>query len=439
MVSLNKMSFQLLSTLCLAILAGCSSNKWFDDGKEPIKGERVAVLDQVTLERAKAAGPINLSTPHTNQNWGQAGGNAEHAMGHLSLSPKPEKAWKRDIGSGASTYVPMISGPIAADGVIYAMDTQGDIEASSLTDGTQIWATSLYGKETSHQDTVGGGLAYDNGFLYASSPFAEMVCFVAKTGAEVWRKNLYSPARVAPTVQDGRVFVLTISNELHAFNATTGDEIWTHSGIVETAEVLGGASPAVKDGVVIVAYSSGEVFALKAENGQQLWSEGLVPHFHTDSISALAHIRARPVIIDNTVYAISQSGKATAINLTTGEQIWQKSIGGLHMPAVDGKYLFMITTDDELACLNRQNGDVLWIQPIVPHVKAGDNVVLWSGPVLAGGHAIVTGSNGDVLFFSSEGELTHTLHDKAGIPVSPIVANESLITINHNAELVAYR
>jgi len=51
----------------------------------------------------------------------------------------------------------------------------------------------------------------------------------------------------------------------------------------------------------------------------------------------------------------------------------------------------------------------------------------------------VTGSNGEILFFSPDGELTHTLQDKAGIPVSPIVIDESLITINHRAELTVYR
>jgi outer membrane protein assembly factor BamB len=109
------------------------------------------------------------------------------------------------------------------------------------------------------------------------------------------------------------------------------------------------------------------------------------------------------------------------------------------MPAIEGNYLFMVTTDDELACLNRQTGDVVWIKPLGPHLKEGDEMILWSGPVIAGGHAIVTGSNGDILFFSPDGELSHTLNDKAGIPVSPIVVDGTLVTINHNAELAAYR
>ncbi len=435
---MNRSLAGLTCVISMLALSGCGSNKWLDIDKEPVKGERISVLDQTSITRVKSAGPVNLSLAKPNAAWAQAGGNAAHAMGHLALSSKPEKAWKRDIGSDASTYLPIITGPVAADGVVYAMDTQGDISAITLADGKKIWSASLHGK-SGREDTVGGGLAYEGGFIYATSPYAKLICLNAKTGEEVWTKNLYSPARVSPTVHDGRVFVLTISNELQVFNAQDGEMTWTHSGIVENAEVLGGASPAVKDGVAIVAYSSGEIFALKAENGQELWSEGLVPHFHTDSISALAHIRARPVIADNTVYAISQSGKATAINLSSGEQIWQKSIGGLHTPAIDANYLFMITADDELACLNRKTGEAIWIEPIGAHLKPRDEVILWSGPVLAGEHIVVTGSNGEILFFSPDGELTHTLQDKAGIPVSPIVIDESLITINHRAELTVYR
>ena len=53
-----------------------------------------------------------------------------------------------------------------------------------------------------------------------------------------------------------------------ALDAETGAVDWTHTGIEETAGLIGSASPTVDGDIVIVPYSSGEIFALRAQNGQ---------------------------------------------------------------------------------------------------------------------------------------------------------------------------
>ncbi|MBN9565527.1 MAG: PQQ-binding-like beta-propeller repeat protein, partial [Alphaproteobacteria bacterium] len=397
----------------------------------------VVTQAKVTLDNT-SANPVNLSVPTENDAWSQAGGTADHTPGHVGLGATPAKIWARDIGSSASNEYPIVSGPVAAEGMVFALDAKGEVSAVDLTSGKIIWSGQIKPRDA-RDEGIGGGVAYDAGKVYVASPYAQLLCFDAKTGAEVWRTELYSPSRIAPSVKDGRVFALTISNELQAFNAITGDSLWAHTGIVEMAGILGGASPAIGDGVVIVAYSSGEVFALKAETGVELWSEGLVPHFQLDAVSALAHIRARPVISDDMVYCVSQSGKISAINIATGQQVWQKPVGGLRTPAVDQNYIFMVTSDNELMCLNRLTGTPIWVQPLVSMKEKGDDGVMWAGPVLAGGHLIVTGSNGEIHFYGPDGQLSHRIEHGAAITVSPIVVKGTLIIYDQRAVISAYK
>ena len=111
-----------------------------------------------------------------------------------------------------------------------------------------------------------------------------------------------------------------------------GRELWTHSGIVETANLLGGAAPAVDSGIVVSPYSSGELVAMRVETGRVLWSDSLTAVRRTDVVSSLAHIRGRPIIDRGRVIAISHGGAMAAVDLRSGQRLWEKDIGGQESP-----------------------------------------------------------------------------------------------------------
>jgi hypothetical protein len=68
-----------------------------------------------------------------------------------------------------------------------------------------------------------------------------------------------------------------------------------------------------------------------------------------------------------------------------------------------------------------------------------DEAVMWAGPVLAGGHLIVTGSNGEIHFYRPDGQLSHRIEHGSGIAVSPIVVKGSLIIYDQRAVISAYK
>ena len=64
-------------------------------------------------------------------------------------------------------------------------------------------------------------------------------------------------------------------NELFAFDADTGEVLWTYQGIIESARMLTAPSPAVIDDTVIAPFASGELVALRVQNGGVLWQDAL--------------------------------------------------------------------------------------------------------------------------------------------------------------------
>jgi outer membrane protein assembly factor BamB len=243
-------------------------------------------------------------------------------------------------------------------------------------------------------------------------------------------------------VSDGRVFVVTVENELVVLAADDGRRLWVHNGIPETASLLGSASPAVEGEVVVVAYSSGELYALTVETGRPLWSDNLASTSNLDAVSTLADIRGWPVIDRGRVYAASHSGRMAAIDLRSGERAWEQELGSTHTLWVAGDYVYILSNDNELLCLTRDEGKVRWVRllPSYENEKKKKDSMTWAGPVLGGDRLIVLSSDGGALSISPyTGEPLGRDEMSAGGYFSPVIADNSLYVLTDDAKLSAYR
>ena len=293
--------------LLFATLAGCS---WFETKKQPLPGERISVLSldrqlEPDPELAKIA--ITLPAPVVNPDWPEPGGYPNHAMQHLSLPDKLTRVWRTSTGEGASRYTRVLSQPVVANGRVYAMDGAVEVGAYDAATGDRLWQVDLK-PEDERGNSFGGGVAFWNDRLYASTGYAQVFALDPADGKVIWKSGVGAPVRSAPTVSDGRVFAVTVENELAVLAADDGRRLWTHNGIPETASLLGGASPAVEGEVVVAAYSSGELYALTVETGRPVWSDNLASARSVNAVSALADIRGWPVIDRGRVYAASHGG-----------------------------------------------------------------------------------------------------------------------------------
>ncbi len=428
--------------IALIALTGC--NKLFKKDKIPLEGDReLVLLNQDVLRPNPAAESISVQLPtaQANRDWDQNGGCASHCLPPMSLSSQPKIVWSSSIGSSAGGSRRFLSTPIIHDGHLYVLNADQEVRAVDSSSGSSLWEQSIRPPEISSH-VLGGGIAYGQGNIYVASAFAEVLALDAQTGAIKWRTPTNSPARSAPTLKDGRVFVTTINNEVEAFDENTGQSLWSHSGITEAAGLLGGASPAASSGIVIVPFSSGEIFALRPENGHLLWSESLASFKRVDSVSSLPHIRASPVIDQDLVFLISHSGRTAALDVRTGSLVWDREIGGIQAPAVAGNSLFIVTTDSEMVCLNRDSGQVKWVTHL-PHYKdeAGSTgKIVWQGPLLIENRLIVTGSNQEMITLQAEdGKILsqQSLPDSTSVP--PIVAQETLYLLTDGGNIVAMR
>jgi outer membrane protein assembly factor BamB len=374
----------------LLLLGACSSmDGWFSssDDLPPLKGERISILQlqtQLVPNTALQQTPVVLPEAWINAFWPQSGGYPNHTMGQLALGKDLKKAWSSSIGDGGDRRDPLITQPVVADGMVFTLDTSGDLTAFNITNGDKKWRKSSIAKGGQKSGGIGGGIAYAGGKLYVTNGHRHLSCFNAATGDTLWSVALPTPSQSAPTVMDDRVYVITIDNRLMVFSVNDGAALWNYSGVMETTDLLGSVSPAVDASTVVLPQSSGEIFGLRVENGQVIWQDNLSSTGHAGTLASLSDIRGQPVIDQGLVFAASYSGRMVALDEVSGQRVWQKDIGTAEMPWSAGTSVFVITTEQQLVSLARQTGDIRWVTQLPRH-KDGkkDKPIVWTGPVPA--------------------------------------------------------
>jgi len=363
-------------------------------------------------------------------------------MGNLAAAPRLTEAWRADIGEGGGYRRKILAQPVSFGGVVYTMDSDATVSAFQLSSGARLWRADTV-PEDMDSTNVGGGICFDQGTVYAANGVSQLVALDAAKGTQKWRKDIGAPARSAPTVADGRIFLTTIEDRLLAMAAEDGRPLWSHQATDTRSAVLGQPAPAYARGLVVAGFGSGELAALRADSGVAVWTDNLGAARGRASIADFLSVRGAPVISGGQVFAIGMGGLAVGIDLPTGRRLWEREVSGEDTPYVAGGWLFLISLQQEMAAISLVDGRIPWITslPRYDNPEKQKGLLTWYGPVLIGDRLVVTGTNEDALSISPyTGDiLGRQALSAAAAPVSPIVVDGTLLVISDDGRLLALR
>jgi outer membrane protein assembly factor BamB len=451
-----------LGSLLVASLSGCSTlSKLGSLGKTTNKsvaaqGERIPVLppnDQLEPAAALRGQDFSIPGPQPIKDWPLPGGTPEQSVEHVAAGSGLTIAWRKGLGvAGLNRQHFVTAPPVEYGGTVFAMDGQAHVSAHDAQSGKSLWETNLQSKDRRDRDAYGGGLAYDKGRIFVTSGYRLVTALDASTGKVIWQVKTDEPIHSAPNVSDGRLFAVTLDDELLAFDTFNGQQVWNYQAIIEPARILAASSPAISGGTIVTGFGSGELIAQGAVNGNDLWSQALSQSNRNNALSEIRDIAGRPVIYRGDVFAVSHSGLFSDIDLRTGTPRWSLPVSSQTSPLPAGDVVYIISESGQLICVARESGQVYWQQdlnapPPVTTTRRGKprrakkvKKAYWAGPILASNHLIVVSSNGDL-----EARDPHTgaveKIIKLGSPAmqSPIAAGNMLYVVTEKAELIAIR
>jgi outer membrane protein assembly factor BamB len=446
----------LLIAAAAASLSACSTiNRVsgalnpFDGGDAPRETApqdgRISILafeQELTPDAGLQSRPIQVPAAVSMVDWGNPGGTADNSPPNSTGSAVLQQAWRTNLGEGSTGRVQIAAPPVIADGRLFFLDADHKVHAVSARDGDRVWTEELRPEHSRDHVARGGGVATAGGRVFVTTGFGFIVALDANNGHEIWRSVAGAPFQSAPTVTGDRVYAITNDSELIAYNAGTGEVLWTHQAIAEPARILAAPSVAVDGETVIAPFASGELTALLTANGRRLWSDSLSRSGRLTSLSAINDIAGRPVVDGGVAYAASHSGILAAVDIRSGQRIWSRAFASTQTPWVAGDVLYAVSVDGQLAAFDRATGNVYWVSQLRRYHDEHDRKgrVAWTGPVMIGSRLVLANSEGQVVAVTPEnGQTIATADVDQPVFIPPIAANDQIYLVTNSARLVVLR
>lgn len=436
----QKPFFSLKNIGMLAVVAGALSA--CGDTNKPLPGERLSIRGPDAAAVVNRVASISLPSATVNGGWPNLNGSAAHTIGHVAFSNAPSLRWSTDIGAGVGRDNRITSGPVGANGLVFAFDAAGHLSAVDAN-GAIVWTLDTAPAGERSGDGDGGGVSISNGVLYAATGFGEVLAISPASGGVIWRRGFEAPFR-APPVSNGRnVYVVTRADVAYGIKAEDGSLEWVQRGVASnTGAYDGGSGPALKSGQVVLPFTSGDMMMVNAASGQPKWREALDGVRRTSALGNIGDIAGAPVISGNTVFAANLAGQTVSLNLQSGKRNWALASGAVGPVWPVGGSVFLVSDQAELMRVNANNGQVIWSQQMAQYAKPEKRkgLIRYYGPVLGGGLMWVAARDGSLRGYSLEsGAVAVNLSVPNGAAASPIFVGGVMYVLSLDGELHAFQ
>ena len=425
----------------VAALSACSG----DDDVLP--GERISIRPdaQQGVEAAEDTQNeirnVDIPSARANSEWTHINSASTHFGSHVVLPAELSLQWSAGIGTGNAKRLRLSSEPVVADGRIFTLDSSASARAFDQA-GERLWDVDLSPGRESADEVTGGGLAYGNGTLVATTGFGEVIALDPASGEIRWRHRLDSAVSAAPTTGGNLVAVVGRNDEAVGLSLDDGRIQWRQIGAGDSSGILGAGSPAISDQLVVLPFASGEVTAVLRETGVGVWNSTVTGGRRGLTRSRIGAISGDPVIGPNSVFVGNQAGKLAALDSGTGSIRWSIDEGAAGPVWPAGNAVYVVTDRAMLSGLSADDGSELWsVQlPEFDDPEDREGVFVHFGPVLAGGRLLVAGSDGLLRSFDPRsGELLNAMDLPAPAASRPAIANGVLYLLTADGTLHAFK
>lgn len=406
--------------VCLGVsVAGCGRK---EAAPPPLPTQSAAEKEEAVTREVEKPVSVDWPTFH--------GEPSLNGVADVALPEALTQVWQFDAGAS------VVNAPVAGTGRIFFTNEKGSVFAVDLA-GKEVWRRSFNVPATetkaARQVYFDAPLAFFGGLLFACTADGEVYALEPATGETRWMCETVVTVLGSPNFG-----TVTVDGEeqqrLYVIDQTAGGLVGIDIGPGKVVFHSEGkdrcdASPAVGGGYAVFGSCASAVHVFSAANGD------MKREIPLDQDSQIA---GGVVLIGETVYSASRSGKFIHANVKTGAVIWTNTDcegEATSTPAVGGGYVVFGANDGVLYALDAKTGVLKWKQqlgdtPMSPVIaqdkvvvsadgelrlmKLEDGATLWSFPVsdaisspaIVGALVVVGADDGTVRAFGGKVEET---------------------------------
>ena len=215
--------------------------------------------------------------------------------------------WRRNIATALT--------PATGDGLVFVV-TKDTIEAREAQAGNVRWQAPLPGGAAIP-------LAYDTGWLLASTPAGDLVAMRASDGKPVWTRQLGAPLSGAPGPALDRLYLPLADHRLVSVRLADGEILWERKLAARVTALL------ALDDQLVVGTAGKRLMSLDLRSGRERWDW-----------TVGGDISGIPLADDERIYFAARDNVLRAVDRGSGNLKWKANLpsrpggGPLRLPDV---------------------------------------------------------------------------------------------------------
>ena len=331
---------------------------------------------------------------------------------------------------------PMASAPAVVDGRVYLSTGDRSVVALDASTGEHVWGHRVTGP-------IDSSVAVAGEMAFVGLRDATLLALDRETGQVRWEFRTSGPIPRSPAVKQGELYIGSDDFGVYALDAMSGEERWVYQtgGRISSSAAVnddvvaitsedkylyvldrssgrprmdfrlttGSRSPVLSGPLALVIDGRGRLTAVDSRwndrpfdkftdwAGVQAFAWNLVDDVPAQGGFVWSYIPTgdglvgEPAVAEGRVYTSAASGVLHALDLSTGEPIWEFRARTRFQtsPSVQHRTVFVGDVDGTLYAVDVQAGQLRW------ELDTGSEIL--SSPVVAGGTVYVSTADGGLL------------------------------------------
>ena len=295
-----------------------------------------------------------------------------------------------------------------------------------------VWKKNFYSKRERKKKPF-LFFANNSKTLIVADTIAKFYAINIATGDLLWSKNNVAPFNSQIKIYKDKFFVVDFENILRCFSINNGNEIWKFKTEKSTIKSQKKLSLVIINGKVYFSNSIGDISAVDIETGNLIWQ---TPTQTTNVYESSFFLKTSDLIADsNTILFSNNNNEFFSLDILYGSINWKQNINSTLRPTLIDQLIFTITMEGFLVVIDNNNGNIIRITNIFDRFnKKKRSKIKPEGFIVGNKNIYLTTSNGRLFIINIlSGKTEEILKIDRERISRPFVLNQNLFIIKNNA------
>ena len=427
---MSKLSLLILITL---LLSGCSltrsSKLWNNDKTQVNEPENIKIV--LTNE----ASPVeefnsNIEIDISNGNFNKDPNNNQNNAGELNYEGILNKVGKYSF-SKFNDFEYLDVQPIFYNQNLIFFDDKGTIIFYDESQKT-LWKKNFYTKSEKKLKPRLNFVNKDN-LIIVTDDVAKYYLIDVDSGELIWEKNNIVPFNSGLKIRNDIFYAVDYKNILRAITIEDGLEQWnlkTEESLTKSNTKI---SIAIDESNIYFNNSIGDITAVNLNTGQLVWQ--LPTQNNSVSKNAFQLSNSQLVLDEKTIFLSNNKNEFYSIDTTTGLINWKNQINSILTPTVIGKFLITVSDNGYLYIIEKKTGNILRINDLYKNIKIKKrNDIKPTGFFISIGKIYLTNDDGKLIIANvNTGEILDIVKVASDKILKPLVNDNNLFLIRNGS------